>query len=213
MIKLTEGLNKKDIIVDIEGIQRADCSDSVAWLRAALMSIMKDVITYKRTKNYREYAGALKEAADQLSAAAKAAKNEAEADEERKNLNTPNIRALHEAMEAIPEIEPWSTLIQNKVNEVLKYRGVEEAEHLAKYFHKEFCLLKTRYGLSKIPDFSSKRERTYIETTFRNIWLGLNSYDSSLITYESEGTMFWAFLPYLSKLELRLKPDAENIEV
>ena len=148
MIKLTEGLNKKDIIVDIEGIQRADCSDSVAWLRAALMSIMQDVITYKRTKNYREYADALKEAADKLSAAAKAAKNEAEADEERKNLNTPNIRALHEAM---PKIEPWSTLIQNKVNEVLKYRGVEDAEHLAKYFHKEFRLLKARYGLSETP--------------------------------------------------------------
>lgn len=203
MIKITrEGIDRDTRCPDggpvcIEGISQTDSSNSVAWLRATMLSIMSDAIRYKQENDLWRYAHALEVSAENLGYAADFAKKEAV--EKLFQNDTPNIKALYESM---PKIEPLATLIQNKIEETQKDYGAKQADGLAKVFLKEFQTLETRYGLSREVNFNLLTEIGYLKRTFLNFKQALNSYGSCLESLTLDD-IFLEVLPYLNKLEIK----------
>ena len=211
MILITrEGIDKDMRCPDggpvcIEGIPQTDISNSVAWLRAAMLSIVTDAVTYKQENDLWRYARALEEAAKNLEHAADYAKKEAE--EKLSQNDIPNIKALYESM---PKIEPLATLIQNKIEETQKTYGAKQADGLARVFLKEFRTLENRYGLSREANFNLITERDYLKRIFLNFKQALNSYGSCLESLTSDD-IFLEVLPYLNKLEIKSEKLSNNL--
>jgi|GEM_PF-6231384 len=210
MIKITrEGIDRDTRCPDggpvcIEGIPQTDSSNSVAWLRAVMLSIVVDAVAYKQENDLWRYARALEEAAKNLEYAVEHAKKEAE--EKFSQNDTPNIKALYESM---PKIEPLATLIQNKIEETQKIYGAKQADGLAKVFLKEFRTLETRYGLSGEASFNLLTEIGYLKRIFLNLKQALDSYASCLENL-TPGDIFLEVLPYLNKLEIKSEKLSKN---
>lgn len=181
--------------IDNNDVFPIDSPDSVYWLCKAISCALSDAITSKLENNFLDYEKQLQLSVDYLTKAADCAKQETQRNDVAGDL--PNVTELFAFS---PRIEPWATLIENKITKEKEKYGGEYAEAFASGFLKEFRTLRTNFGFEESADFDTINSIATLKKIFKNMLFMLNyEEDSASATYQS---MILDFAPYLCNFKI-----------